>query len=260
MMKTILILCLLLSFGCSSLHHAKDIKVIEMYSKGEFFAGNENLPSKNSIVKFERTVRIVYKDDAKLYIVPKVKMYTKDILNEAGKVVDNVLVKQDTVILVYCVQNGNKKGLLYTLKNFRGETPTTFNADKMMQELTITNEDLKTFDYQLGTPKQIIKNGSEIVHKFSIEKTTFADADSIYRFYNSDLNNVEFSFSKDLDKKNRAKLYKTVFVFSKIPAEKSMVNIEIPRRETLYEIRCIDHFDVGLYNEIFNKFSTDIKK
>jgi hypothetical protein len=231
-----------------------------MYSKGEFFGGEKKSPSKYSIIKFEKNVRIVFKDNDRLYLVPKIKIYTKDVLNEKGQVIDNIVVKQDTVMLIYAMMSGNKKGLLYTLENFRNEAPTFFEAEETVQDLTISNDDLKTFSYQLGTPSQVIKKNSEMVQKFAIKKTSIADADSIYRFYDSKLNDIVFSFSEQLDKENESKLFKTVFVYGKISKEKSMVNLEIPRRETVYKIKRIYNFDIDLYKEIFEKFSTDIKK
>lgn len=200
------------------------VKVFEIASFGEVF-----MPGQKTIAVLENNIKIADLGDYRLYITPYIKTKSKLTFDDDDNVIDQKLISTDTTYEVLAINRNEKKGLRYTLENFRNEKGKVMGIDTFMEEVELTEATFKTFDYDLGVPASVTKNGTKKIERFGHQKVNYAEADSIYRYYDSDLQDINFSFSERLDKENGSKLYKTTFVFNKIPKGVLLPDTEIPR-------------------------------
>jgi len=145
------------------------------------------------------------------------------------------------------------------LNNFKKEKGKVFDIDSAKEELTLslTDKDYETFNYELGNPAGVFKNGKILIEKFAIKKTGVDDIDSIYRYYNEGYKDIDFSFSKKLDQQKKSKLYKTLFVYNAIPKGINSTDVAIPRREFFRGMAKVSDKRTGIFNEIIEKFKED---
>ncbi|MCY1544836.1 hypothetical protein D9M68_807430 [compost metagenome] len=127
----------------------------------------------------------------------------------------------------------------------------------MIEDVLIGKDGLNALNYELGQPLETKKYGRKLMEKFAIKKISVFDVDSIYRYYDKELNDIEFSFSPGLDAKKKSKLYKTLFIQNPIPKGVYSPDFEIPRREAVYELILIKGEDPLKYKKIIDRFKQD---
>jgi hypothetical protein len=232
--------------GCS-----KEIKnkmqVIDVKSNGQFF----NL-EKMSLFNVGKKTRIIFKDNIEIYLSARVRFLKTNQIDINGE----DIMKGDTSYIVYVITKGFKTGLKYSLDNFKTDKGVTFDFDSLKNGLGLTKENLGSLNLELGNPTEIIK-GKITLEKFAIKKTSPTEPDSIYRYYDDSLNEVDFSFSRKLDNEHKKKLFKTSFIFNKITKGVALPNNEIPRRENVWQFSLINSENTKKYLEIIEKFKLD---
>lgn len=228
------------------------LQIFELTSHGEAF-----IPGQKEVTVFEQKVKFVNSEDYKLYIIPKVTSYTNLKLNADGSVKNQTLIKKDTIYEVFATKKGDSLGIKYNLLKLNEETGKTFKVDSFLVALLIDEDSFKYYDQELGKPTKVLVNGNKKTEIYAIKKNNYAEPDSIYRYYDQDLTDIHFSYSKRLDQLNKSKLYKTTFVMNAIPKDVLMTDIEIPKRTIWNMIRRIEDIDIDLFQEIFKKFEND---
>lgn len=240
----------LLFSGCTVTKNHAPVDVLEISSGANAF----NLDTK-SIYNIGNDFRIVSKGDRRLYILSRVFMDTRPVRNDSGRVIGDKVVGTDTTYWVYASQKGKKHGIKYGLKSFRTDTGTIFSVDSLLTDLLIGPDNLKIFDQDIGKPIEVLRKGNVLTEKYVMNKYV----DTIYRFYNKDLKDIDFSFSKRLDEEHQSKLYKTLYINNPFPKGTILPDQEVPRREIFYEVKQLRNNDVKTFEEIFEKFGKDGK-
>ncbi|TKC06574.1 hypothetical protein FA048_15300 [Pedobacter polaris] len=228
------------------------ITIVEFNSHGQAFS----LDTK-SIYNIGNSFEIIFQQDCKLYIVPQIEQYTKPAFDVNGKIIDVKIVKIDTSYMVFATKDNNNIGLQYTLNKFRTEKGISFPVDSLLNDLLIGPNNLKYFDYELGRPATVVRKNKIRIEKYPITKISPADSDTICRYYDKSLMEIDFSFSKKLDAKTNSKLYKKSFICNAIPKGVLYPDIEVPRRELYNEIIRVKEKNLDVYKEIFLKFKKD---
>lgn len=254
-MRLISICCLFLLTWTSCLFtetkFVAPVQIIEINSHGEFFSPEKKL------LKIGNSIKIVIKNSNLLYITPYIKIKTENIRDNNDNIIGDKVVKADTSYIVYALKKGDRRGLKFTLENFRNENGIIINADSLSLALGFSD---KAFNYELGTPNTLVQNGNKKIEKYATKKTNIGEADSIYRYYDESLKKIDFSFSKRLDEQNKSKLYKTTFIYNKIPKGAFLPDMEVPRRELWYEMKIGKDKNLKRLEEILLKFEKERKK
>ncbi|MFI5450571.1 hypothetical protein ACHMWN_00265 [Pedobacter sp. UC225_61] len=186
-------------------------------------------------------------------------MTTKDILDNTGKKIDNVVTKQDTSYIVHVFQKGSKNGLSYHLDSFKEEKGIVFNIDSLLQTLGLDKQNMLLLNLDLGKPDKVIKEKNVVIEKFSFTKKSASDPDSAYRYYDRRLRNVDFSFSERLDKQKNSKLVKTLFIYNQTSGIDGPKKYTIPRRVMGTSMARVN-LNVDRIKEVFEKFRKEIEK
>lgn len=227
------------------------ITVIDFKSYAQFFAPTME------IHEIGRTIRIAYKGQSQLYISALIKE-TLDIVQN-GTITDTVLTS-DTSYIVHTWHNNDTIGFKYTLDNYRNEKGKIVSVNSMLNHFGIDSKHLAVFDAEYETKEASIKHyGRKMTETLVFKKTHVTQPDTIYRFYDEDLKNINFTFSKKLDTKRNSKFYKELFVFNKVGKEQSMVGQDIPRRIMYNEFQIVTDFNLKQLEEIFEKAAGERK-
>lgn len=211
-------------FGCSSTgNFHNQIKVIE-YSENERTT-NPDSSIEDGIGSF----KIMYSDDCTIYEVWSINYEV-----QSSKIVDKVIMNElvpttDTTFKYFIIKKEERIGLMYDSLTTK-EMGKKFYLDSLLERLTINRENMKIFELELGKAASENEIGnSKTVQRF-YTKSLEGEADSIYRFYDEGLKNIEFSFAPKLDSINKSKLYKVQLIY--LPKDRNN-----PRHELISEIK-----------------------
>lgn len=242
-----------LFLSCSVTNQKKDdVKIISVRYNSQLF----NL-GKKSIENFEKITKIAFYKDLKLCLVPTIHVQLKD--TEDLKSSDGIFVKPDTSFMAFIFNKTDSIGLSYNFDNFSNEEGKLFNVDSLLKVLTLREDDLKSLGANFGRLDEVSVNGHCKIEKFVVQKTSAQDPDSVFRYYNKNLKDIDFTFSKVLDNKNSSKFYKTLFIYNPV-SDKMVLDHDIPRREICYEFYVLNQDRIQVYRDIFKKFSEEIRK
>lgn len=210
---------------------------------------------RKTVDTFRKRTKIAFYKDLRMCVVPIIKLQPLNSIVEKDTV---TFVSKDTTYISFVFRKTDKFGLSYTFDNFKNEKGKIFKVDSLLQDLTLREQDLKSLSTDFGEIIETVENDGARVEKILVKKLSPQDPDSIFRYYNKDLEGIDFTFSKDLDKKNNSKLYKTLFIFN--PINKGLLsNDGIPSRQIYYEMyKIIDKPQI--YKDIFIKFIKDLAK
>lgn len=223
-MKFKLIFCgILFIASCTSKKYAYQLKAIEYIDNGLII--NIDGTSENDYGSF----KIIYSSEATIYEIWNIN-YELVRSTVVDKMIKNEIVPTtDTVFRYFIVKNKDSVGLEYESLD-----PITkgrkFRLDSLLIQLGINQKNMKIFALNLGTPAKVEKIFALSKVEKYFTKNGDGDADSIYRYYDSKLKNISFSFAHELDKVNDSKLYKTRFIY--LPKTKDK-----PRQELITEIK-----------------------
>lgn len=247
--------------GCSLAKRNTDnaMQIVEVTSLGQGFNSKAKI-----LVDFTNETKIVFKNEYRLYITGTVKNQTQDSLSADSNTLFSNVVKKDTVYFAYVTCKGCQFGLEYSIENFRSEKGIVFNVDSVLtDELTFSFSTVrnysKFFDYDWGTPVEVIKKGKTLIEKFAPPKKDHNSIDSIFRYYDKDLKDIDFTFSRRLDEQHKSKLCNTMMVANMLP-KGILSEIDIPKRIYYHELKRSTYKNMDELNEIFEKFKKDKKE
>lgn len=255
-MRIYLLICIsFFSLSCSTNRSiGNEITVLELTSRVEAYSLD-----KQAIYNIGNSFKIIYNDDCMLYMIPIFKQDRVPILDNIGKKTELKVVGVDTSYTAYVIKIGGLEGFKYTVEKLNEEKGTVFRLDSLLEDLLISSNNLIHFSHELGTPSEEFKTRKLLVEKYAIKKTASSDPDSVYRYYDSKLKNIKFTFSEGLDARRNRKLYKTSFIHNAVPNVKLTSEQRIPRRELFYQILRVEEKNTRLFEEIFSKFKKDTK-
>ncbi len=251
-MRIILISILISLLGCALLGKQRQLEIVEMHSSGEVVQSKSG--KKDTL---ERTCRIVYDQEFRLYMESTDRYRPNIIIDSNGKPVMGKSI-HDTVYIAYAFIAKAKAGLKYEISKAGIGLPVKFDVDSMIEIVGYDKSSFRSFNIDLGKPTEVVKNGKKVVEKYLKKKAGILDADSIFKYYDEDWTDVKFTFSPKLDSIKKSKLYKILYIFNPIP-KGVVADFAVPRREMFYEFRLVHDKDPSRYQKIIDTFKTDSK-
>jgi len=247
---------LVCSIGCSlkTADTYDSLKIIDVKSHLQLYEKNEK-----KLFDFGNTSRIAFQGNDRLYIFTRIKTYRKMGWDDKGLPIEKS-IRTDTTYDIFAIEKGKQMGLRYSIDNFQNEKGSVFQIDSVLEHIGLGKDNHKSFNFKLGIPSSVEKDGRNTIERFSFNKTTPEDPDSVYRFFDKDLSKIDFTFSAELDKESDSKLYKTIFIFKPIRKGTASPNVEIPRRFIENSIAISNFGHEKRLKEIFEKFKRDRQK
>jgi hypothetical protein len=235
-------------FCCSVNNKSEQYKIIEYRDEVRTVKGESD---NDDIGSF----KIAYYGKYTAYEVWSANYDVANTKNIEGKIVNELVPSNDTTYKYFMVEKGKKIGLCYNSIN--DSAPKAFHLDSLEERLTIIRNYMDVYSLDLGKPISVTKNHkakTEIERYFT--KQSKEDADSIYRFYDKKLIDIDFSFSPRLDREKNSKLFMTLFVYLQ---KKKGTDIDSIKTERSVSIRKLDiAYNKGMI-ALFEKFGKDIK-
>jgi hypothetical protein len=193
-----------------------------------------------------------YKTKSLIYIFNDIVIYKKDeFFFDLEK---KMSIKYD----YYYYSIKDKKGLLYEWEN-SFSIPLKFDVDSFKQaDMYGSLTDTKLIDPKYDSLVDEIRdtNNSVIIKRYvNGLKKDDSFPDSTYLFFDKNLTEIPFSFSKNLDSLNKSKLFKIEFVFP-IP-EKVKSNTGRINRHFNINFEKIKNFNTDTIIMIYDKFKKD---
>lgn len=248
----ILFLSVLLSCSTKTLNN--NIVLIEVVSDAQYFEIKEQ-----KIKYIGSVTKIAFKENLKMYILLRKNYQTKDVYDDKKNTMTSTVVKVDTSFLYYVIKNGSKIGLVYGKSSENKFTGKIFQLDTLLKYQAMDSENYKGLSLDIGNPIETIKiNNNKKIEKYLYNKTKKSDPDSIYRYYDRNFKQLDFTFSNSLDKKEMSKLIRIQLVYNPMYDLINNNNTYIPRREINWLIRKGDYSNEILL-KYFKKFMKDIK-
>jgi len=212
------------------------------------------------LFEMKNNLQIAYYKDYVLYKVTTTNItdvidhnISKDTLNTDINLSDTTGTKS---FKYYVLKKGEPQGLVFDEHN----KVKVFNCDSLIRNQGLNFKEYNFFSLDLGTPDVTIRNKktNEIdVEKFANKIKGEDEPDSLYRYYNKSLENIDFSFSPQLDMKAKSKLCKIALVYN--GNTNNMVKQKNhSRRESFWKIERINPSKEFLV--FFEKFIFEHKK
>lgn len=238
----VVIICLIIGCRADSKIALSKIKVIN-------FVMIDKLLTADTLVN-EMNIRIAYYRDLISYKVPAIQFKEFGTETDAeGRIIKN-FKPYDTTYSYYVIRKERSNGLRYD--SITVKTPMVFSKDSLLKSINLDSTSLSFYEIDLGKPLTIVKQKNYRIEKFS--KLLVNDPDSIYRYYDGNLNNVPFTFSKTLDENTGMKLWKTEFIYHR---SKDKNNKPTPRIEAVTKIEEVYNVPKEFIT-IFKRFKEDI--
>ncbi len=149
---------------------------------------------------FSSTYNIIYSNKMRLYELPH---KVTESLNS-----DLML---DTIKFDYLIHK-NKDPHGYLLKSTSDTSRMKINVNEILKQRTLQPIQVDTMNKYMSVEN--VTKESESIDKYSYAFNQ-PGYDSLYIFVNRDLNNLNYSFSKELDTRYKGKVYKISFLLSK---------------------------------------------
>lgn len=213
-----------------------------------------SLPALNPegiLTVFNDTLNIFYYKNLIMYQIPVVKSRSKGTINKAGDLINESLVNIEISHKYLVYRKGDPIGLLYDSISHKNGARTS--VDSFLTSNTITNFEAfykkkRTNDSLLGTYK--IGSNNIFVEKYIPKKSLDPSySDSTYLYYDSNLNFVDFSFSREMDSIGNAKLYEVKIIYN--PKPQSTSAYMKAGREIIFKLEKTEPGDLA---EILNLF------
>ncbi|KQC01330.1 hypothetical protein [Pedobacter sp. Hv1] len=227
---------------------SEDITTLEVQVKGQFFLVEQNL-----FRNLTTRTSIGFKDEDRVFVVYKIR---ENRSNQSVKLERKI--EKDTIVLYYLINKNSSRGLVYGHDRVNQFNGRIFNLDSLLLDRGIDSNNFRVLSLDLGQPAEIIqKDKYQKMERYLFKKTTTADPDSIIRHYDSQFKKFDFTFSNSLDRINDSKLVKTQIIYNGVAKQIAQSDVDIPRREMIWEMKTDKKVDKKLLAVYFKKFKTD---
>lgn len=249
-LRLLILISVITGLSCSK-SNFNELRVIK------FTDNYRTILSSSEIEEDASSFKIVYYHDYLIYEVSSTSYNVVKSEINGNNIVNKLYPSNDTTYVYFVIKKGEAQGLKYG--SLAATKTTVFKMDSLENALGIFKENMKIFEVDLGKPKSIVN--SSVKKNLRVEryftKKYESDADSIYRYYDDNLIDIDFSFSNRLDKEKKSKLWRTDFIY--LP--KSVKNqkgelLKIPRTESL---TFIEEIDIKYNRELMDLFKRFIK-
>lgn len=238
MQNKLLFLITLLTTCGSAKQSTDDIRAISFSSYGFSY-------EKDTVFELRNNIKIAYYKDYSLY-------QTKTITLSPGpdNSSDTYIDLKDTVGVstykYFIIKKGEKKGLLFDRK----ANPKAYDLDIMLKRDGLNFKDFPFFCLDVGKPAQTEKNSTngDVIEKFANPVKGPLEPDSLYRYYNTKLSDVNFTFCDHFDKIQQNKLWKIGLIYHKKEGKAGIV-----RREAYWKFAPYENDD-QLFLTMFKQF------
>lgn len=217
---------------------------------------NEN---SHSFASMKDSILIYYRDDLILYRVPYVfTQYNQNaqhgntnIISDDPKTIDFREVRFQNFIY----RRGEAKGILYDSR--RIDTLITFDVDSFQRKKTFKDANL----YDTSNDKLVDSksDGDKLIltEKYvNISKPDESYSDTSYYYFNTKLNDIEYSFSRKADSSKHKKLSKMVFIYNG-SSNANNNNFDGNTRKIAIEIKRLSIENISEIQSLFNDFKKD---
>jgi hypothetical protein len=218
-------------------------------SHGEFF--NKDV---NKIVSFDKHTFIYIDSTYSFYMMPVVATTFRKTLGKN----DQEVVAVDSSYQLSVFKTTEHLGLQYSFKkNEINNLIDRVEIDSVLKTASLDKKNLSYFSLDFGKPFSSNSSDHEKIEKYVPEKKTQGEPDTIFRTYDKRLRNITFSFSPELDKKNKSKLVKTAYLMKKMPKGSLYPDIDVPETISYYEIKLCDFLKPQQIKDIILRFEKD---
>lgn len=188
--------------SCNKKSATQSLQIIRYNSdfKDYFSDGTIENSTTNLIIAYYKTY-ILYGVPSTSFILKKSSLNRDTIFNE-------LIPSNDTTYTYFVLEENAKIGRRYdSLSSSNG---SNFKPDSLFELINIDSANLKIFSVDLGKPYKITKEKDKILEVFL--NHTVNGTDTIYRYFDKGLSDLQFSFSQLSDTQKKSKLYKTRMV------------------------------------------------
>lgn len=193
-----------------------------------------------------------FNDNYIIYKLPRIEF--KDSKTKMRQdTIDLVFSSPDTTFKYYIVKNDEDMGMQYD--NDLNKVKQ-FSLDSLLKENGLHLSMFGVYQLRLTKPDKIEDYGNIKIEKYFKKKLAEGDSDSIYRYFDKKLSNINFSYSPFLDKKAKSKLFKTSFINIYKPGE--MKN-NVIRTELYSEFKEVNILNQDFLEKIVKKYQHDKK-
>lgn len=203
------------------------------------------------------STKIAYWGDYSMYIVTLLRQKTNDVYDKQTQTMTSTVIKTDTAYLYHVIKNGSKAGLVYGGDKVDTLKGKTFHLDTLFKYQGMNYDSYRGLSLDLGQPTETVNlSETEKIEKYFYKKTKKGDPDSIYRYYDTRLKNIDFTYSPSLDKKSQSKLVRTRLIYNPTHDLIEGQNTFIPRREMNWSLTKIN-LPKSTLRIYFDKFIKD---
>ncbi|WP_410220188.1 hypothetical protein [Pedobacter sp.] len=245
-----IIICLLLSFGCRNSFQKSRPQI-----RGICLLTADKSTTLDGITSIDSTwVFKFFKDDHVIYKLPKIE-YKDSRTKMRNDTIDLEFFNPDTTFRYFVAKNNSDFGIEYD-NNLNRKNKV--NMDSLLKEIGVHPSMFGAYKLDLGKPAKIEKQTTDIqIEKYLNKKLVEDDSDSIYRYFDKSLVEINFSFSPSLDKEKNSKLFKTSFIHTY--NDKKVNRKNILRSEFYSEFKRISIVDPSFYISLIKKYEHDKK-
>lgn len=244
-----LILFLILFYSCNEKNNISSLQIIKYNSEFKDYLSDGTTESSTT------SLTIAFYNNFILYGVPSTSYFLKKSSIKGDTISNELVLTNDTTYTYFVFKKNAKEGLRYdSLNALNG---TNFKLDSLLVLINVDSANLKFFSVDLGIPNKIIKTKDKTLEIFL--DNTGNGTDTIYRYFDKGMKDLNFSFSKLLDSQKTSKLYKTRFVQFAQNKDYSSAERFIKRTDVIDEIKREKISNQQLLIKLFEKFKKDSK-
>ena len=238
----LLFLCLFFTptHGSAQPKKTSELKVISHNSRFKTYFTN------GAIDNFGDTRNIAFFKDYILYEIPTTRLESKVTYISFDEVKDGDTIFSDDdggpiikeiTYEYFVVKQGQKSGLWFKDTSNSG---TSYALDSLLKSANLDSTNIKFNSIDFGAPTEIVKtkDGKILFEKFYNFKKDSDSPDTVFRYYDYKLKDINFSLSPSLDKAKQSKLYRSIQVEKYAHSLIQGANLEP------YKLEIIDEFSL----------------
>lgn len=247
--KTCFLAMIFTLFGYCSKQSTLNTKSITYVYSFQFFTTDSG-----KLVTWKDSVNIYYRGNYILFAIPHRFEKTRVNTGKNGNYIGETILKNEIWYSYLMYPKGDMYGSLKD--SLTSSKPRKVLVDSVLKFITYSSFPFYMSDNDILLRKTINeKTGTAIEKHIYKERKTASYPDSINYYFNKDLNNIDFSFSKLLDSTRRAKLVRVELITN--PSTDSATMKTIPRRTISFEIKN-NSSDTSINEVLFDRLKNSI--
>jgi len=228
---------------------SNEIKGINLFTKLDFVKSDNG-----KTFTVNDSVSIFYYKDLVLYRIP-VPFDSMKAISKTKDTVTNQYVSTKINHKYFLFRQGNKIGLQYDSLNF---SPHQFEVDSFLKFNSFSNA--KFYDKTNDSLYKEFFDNNSVLTRIYVPKVKYDPSynDTTKMFFSKSLNDIDFSFSSDLDSQLKMKLFRVEAIFNPIP--KGLYSFAVPKRTFLFEMKANKESDLQMEKKYFRLFQSQMQR